>query len=128
MPDKDSATITISSGRRTLTFSWRQYDGDDCFRSHLVEYREPDQHVMHDYKECAVRSVRIITEMLERNGGGKGFGFRVPEIVYYDVDVTDGTFRYHAYSEDKSLDFSVELPGFTSTNEQGYRKYWDDHG
>ena len=128
MSDNDSATISITSGQRQLTFSWLQYDGDDCFRSHTVEYRDSDRHVVHDYKECAIRSIRVITEMLDAKGGEKGFGFRVPEIVYYDVKINDGTFHYHAYSDELPLEFSIALDDFTSTNVQNYRKYWDNRG
>jgi hypothetical protein len=126
MTDNDSAIIAITSGQRRLTFSWLRYDGDDCFRSHTVEYRDPDKRLLHDYKECAIRSVRILTEMLDANAGEKGFGFRVPQIVYYDVKICGGTFYYHAFSDELPLEFSIELDNFTATNKQDFRSYWNN--
>ena len=112
MSDNDDATITISSGDRRLVFAWRDYDGDDSFQSHTVEYKDAAKHVLHDYKGCAIRSVRLLTEMLNRKHGDKGFGFRVPEIVYYDIKIADGVFLYHAHSDELALDFNVQLSEF----------------
>ena len=128
MSRNDTATILLVSGTRELRFSWRQYDGDDCFDSHIVEFTAPDQHFAHDYKECHVRSPRIITEILESNVGEKGFGFRVPEIVYYDVKLANGTFTYHANSDALSRDLSVSLADFTLSVEQSWKSHWGDGG
>ena len=119
MSDNDNATITIASAERRLVFAWRGYDGDDSFQSHTVEYSDATGNVLHDYKGCAIRSVRLFTEMLDGKQGDKGFGFRIPEIVYYDIRIADGVFVYHAYSDELDLNFSVELPDFESCCELG---------
>ena len=54
MTRNDTATIVLTSGDAELRFSWLQYDGDDCFNSHIVDFASPD-----------VRSPRIITEILD---------------------------------------------------------------
>lgn len=112
MSNNNDATITISSGDRRLVFAWRDYDGDDSFQTHTVEYTDAAKHVLHDYKGCAIRSVRLVTEMLNRKHGDKGFGFRVPEIVYYDIKIADGVFLYHAHSDELTLDFNAQLSEF----------------
>jgi hypothetical protein len=119
MSDNDDATITIVSADQRLVFAWRRYDGDDSFQSHTVEYSDSTRHVLHNYKECAIRSVRLLTELLNRKHGDKGFGFRVPEIIYYDIRIADGVFFYHAYSGELPLDFNVQLSEFETLFELG---------
>jgi len=126
MSPNDTATIVLADGTTELRFSWLQFDGDDCFNSHVVEFTSPEQHFLHDYKECHVRSPRIIAEILESNAGEKGFGFRVPEIVYYEVKLADGTFTYHANSDALSRELSVLLSDCTFSVEQSWKSYWSD--
>ena len=126
MTRNDTATIVLTSGDTELRFSWLQYDGDDCFNSHIVDFASPDQRFTHDYKECHVRSPRIITEILDANHGDKGFGFRVPEIVYYDVKLVDGVFTYRANSDELPREISVSITGFTLSVEQSWKTYWGD--
>ena len=126
MTRNDTATIVLTSGDTELRFSWLQYDGDDCFNSHIVDFASPDQRFTHDYKECHVRSPRIFAEILDANGGEKGFGFRVPEIVYYDVKLADGVFTYHANSDELSRELSVSIADFTLSVEQSWKTYWGD--
>jgi hypothetical protein len=128
MRENNTATITLANEQQVLKLAWNQYDGDDCFESHIVEYTDPETRIAHNYKQCHVRSPRIITEILHSNAGEKGFGFRVPEIVYYDVKLHNGKFSYHAYSDELPREFAIAIDSFTSTIEQSWKKYWDNGG
>lgn len=85
----DSASLTIGTAKSNLRFEWNGYDGDDSFGSHSVATTQDSDKKTFDFGHCATYCIRKIEGLLDRKTDSVRFGFRIPEVIHYDLHRND---------------------------------------
>jgi hypothetical protein len=121
----DSASLTLGTPSANLRFDWLEYDGDDCFAQHVITYSGRDGTKTFNLGACATRCIRKIESLLNAETESVGFGFRVPEIIYYDIDRTDDSLKLHVYSDELGLDAEMQVALTEVAFDMPFRRYYD---
>ncbi len=124
MEANDSATLTLGTPSVNLRFDWLEYDGDDCFGQHRITYNGTDGAKTFNFGACATLCIRKLESLLSNKTGSVGFGFRIPEVIYYDIDRTDDSLKLHIYSEELALDAKMQVDLADVAFDKPYQRYY----
>lgn len=117
----DSATLTLGTPIVNLRFEWLEYDGDDCFGKHRITYNGTDGTKTFNFGPCAIYCIRKIESILSTKTGSVKFGFRIPEVISYDVDWTDDSLKLHIHSDELGLDATMQVDVIDVVFDKPYR-------
>lgn len=110
MAEYDTAILRMGTAAETLSFEWTQYDGDDCFEQfciqHIVDGKLKDEF---QFGGCAIRLVRKFELLLKGEINRVESGFRIPQVVYLDIDRESDLLKIHVYSAKLSLDTRIAV-------------------
>jgi hypothetical protein len=88
------ASIRIHTKESEWRFNWRDFDGDDCFRTFQITVAESGRARDYDFGPCVVQAVRKLNRFLQdRSQATVGGGFRNPDIRYYDLYRSSDEYR-----------------------------------
>ena len=124
MEMNDSATLTLGTPTVNLRFDWLEYDGDDCFAQHRITYNGTDGSKTFNFGACATRSIRKFESLLGNKTASVGFGFRIPEVIYYDIDRTDNSLKLHIHSDELGLDAKMQVDLADVAFDKPFRRYY----
>lgn len=126
MTKNNSATLIVGTPAAKLCFEWAEYDGDDCFDRYLVQYLESDDIIeQFQFGPCSTHSIRKIESFLKGETDTVESGFRIPQIIYCDLNRVGDSFNFHAYSTELSLDKRVEVKFEIIEFKKSFRKFYD---
>ena len=120
----DSALLIIGSISAKISFEWSGFDGDDCFKCHRVICRNVREEKTFDFGACSAIAIRKTERFLNEAEDRIGAGFRIPEIIYYDLERKEEEYFLHIYSEELKLDYKFTTEPKLITFEKSYQSYY----
>lgn len=115
---ENNVILTLGAPDARLQNCWQRFDGDDCFESHTIEFTDAHGVQRFEFGACVIRCVRKFQWLVNGEKDSVGCGFRIPEIIYYDVERRDDLLQIRVYSDELAIDtlLTVKFEDIDFTN------------
>lgn len=121
----NSASIRVKDNDAEALLHWRNFDGDDSFRSFQINIINGNQTEQFDFGGCAVWGLRKSSRFFRGKLDSAGGGFRFPDIRTYDLKRTDNGFLLQIRFEEANRSEEIRFTDPTVILEDEFLKEYD---